>query len=286
MLDATDGKFKSITDIANAYMEDLQEELPLLINQFDQENDVTASIVAKRIIDRMIQEEWLTEKDILQVIQEKDNNSASKIIYVYAAGETNEPSLIPALASLLEVDFEDDMLAQEVIHALIKIGSDEVVQAVKPYCFKDGASFYAIDVIQNIKSSLAHDTLLSMFDEVEGPMEKTLIASALCTQLTVEGIPKVEYMVENGYEESMLELDEDLYCCCVINEIEHPKLPVWEEKINSKTTPSDEEIFQQLQEYMQQYENQNTPTKSKKVGRNEPCPCGSGKKYKKCCGTN
>ncbi len=23
----------------------------------------------------------------------------------------------------------------------------------------------------------------------------------------------------------------------------------------------------------------------KKVGRNEPCPCGSGKKYKKCCGT-
>lgn len=25
--------------------------------------------------------------------------------------------------------------------------------------------------------------------------------------------------------------------------------------------------------------------KKKKIGRNEPCPCGSGKKYKKCCGT-
>jgi uncharacterized protein YecA (UPF0149 family) len=23
---------------------------------------------------------------------------------------------------------------------------------------------------------------------------------------------------------------------------------------------------------------------SPKVGRNDPCPCGSGKKYKKCCG--
>ena len=23
---------------------------------------------------------------------------------------------------------------------------------------------------------------------------------------------------------------------------------------------------------------------SVKVGRNDPCPCGSGKKYKKCCG--
>lgn len=26
------------------------------------------------------------------------------------------------------------------------------------------------------------------------------------------------------------------------------------------------------------------PASSRKIGRNEPCPCGSGKKYKKCCG--
>ena len=25
-------------------------------------------------------------------------------------------------------------------------------------------------------------------------------------------------------------------------------------------------------------------TVKQKVGRNDPCPCGSGKKYKKCCG--
>ena len=27
-----------------------------------------------------------------------------------------------------------------------------------------------------------------------------------------------------------------------------------------------------------------TSIAEKKVGHNEPCPCGSGKKYKKCCG--
>ncbi|MCC7014686.1 MAG: SEC-C domain-containing protein [Planctomycetes bacterium] len=26
------------------------------------------------------------------------------------------------------------------------------------------------------------------------------------------------------------------------------------------------------------------PDRSEKVGRNYPCPCGSGRKYKKCCG--
>lgn len=29
-----------------------------------------------------------------------------------------------------------------------------------------------------------------------------------------------------------------------------------------------------------------TIVKEAKVGRNDPCPCGSGKKYKKCCGAN
>jgi uncharacterized protein YchJ len=27
-----------------------------------------------------------------------------------------------------------------------------------------------------------------------------------------------------------------------------------------------------------------TPTSVAKVGPNQPCPCGSGKKHKKCCG--
>ena len=43
------------------------------------------------------------------------------------------------------------------------------------------------------------------------------------------------------------------------------------------------------------FEGQAAPKKAKivsairkpvKVGRNDPCPCGSGKKFKKCCGAN
>ena len=29
-----------------------------------------------------------------------------------------------------------------------------------------------------------------------------------------------------------------------------------------------------------------TDTKPAKIGRNEPCPCGSGRKYKQCCGSS
>ena len=35
-------------------------------------------------------------------------------------------------------------------------------------------------------------------------------------------------------------------------------------------------------------DNENKPQidTTQKIGRNDPCPCGSGKKYKKCCGMN
>lgn len=49
-----------------------------------------------------------------------------------------------------------------------------------------------------------------------------------------------------------------------------------------------EELFQQEREALRPLpETKSNPAKmksKKKIGRNDPCPCGSGKKYKKCCG--
>ena len=36
--------------------------------------------------------------------------------------------------------------------------------------------------------------------------------------------------------------------------------------------------------YRQRHCESSTVTSEEKIGRNDPCPCGSGKKYKKCCG--
>lgn len=39
-----------------------------------------------------------------------------------------------------------------------------------------------------------------------------------------------------------------------------------------------------MKEIAKKYKQSKTVVKGKKIGRNEPCPCGSGKKYKHCCG--
>ena len=39
-------------------------------------------------------------------------------------------------------------------------------------------------------------------------------------------------------------------------------------------------------EIAKRYKSDNIFHREAKIGRNDPCPCGSGKKYKKCCGRN
>ena len=52
--------------------------------------------------------------------------------------------------------------------------------------------------------------------------------------------------------------------------------------------PQWNDIFteERQKELYKEQKSSTTIVKGKKVGRNDPCPCGSGKKYKKCCGKN
>ena len=50
--------------------------------------------------------------------------------------------------------------------------------------------------------------------------------------------------------------------------------------------PQWKEIFseEELKKFYKEQKESTTIRKPKMIGRNDPCPCGSGKKYKKCCG--
>ena len=52
--------------------------------------------------------------------------------------------------------------------------------------------------------------------------------------------------------------------------------------------PQWDEIFteEQKKELYKEQKKSGTVVKGPKIGRNDPCPCGSGKKYKHCCGRN
>jgi uncharacterized protein YecA (UPF0149 family) len=121
----------------------------------------------------------------------------------------------------------------------------------------------------------AEAALLRLFNKASDITQKTLLAEALSQHLSVESIPLEEKLIEEGYDSMMLSLEESLYTNCIINNIEYPKLKEWKDLIEAKRQH-------------QQNQGPIPPIKQPavndiKVGRNTPCPCGSGKKYKKCC---
>lgn len=52
------------------------------------------------------------------------------------------------------------------------------------------------------------------------------------------------------------------------------ELPMWNDLLPAE----------KRKELYKQQKASGTIRKEKKIGRNDPCPCGSGLKYKKCCG--
>ena len=84
--------------------------------------------------------------------------------------------------------------------------------------------------------------------------------------------------LENLTEESEVSLDYDkekLYYNMVAAKAEWLyTLPQWDKHLTEERR---KELYKEQKSSM-------TVVKGPKVGRNEPCPCGSGKKYKKCCG--
>ena len=71
------------------------------------------------------------------------------------------------------------------------------------------------------------------------------------------------------------------------NQREQRKLHTSREDLGGANSDAARRAAQEAAATMQHKEVNHTPVRrEQKVGRNDPCPCGSGKKYKNCCGAN
>lgn len=84
--------------------------------------------------------------------------------------------------------------------------------------------------------------------------------------------------IENMTEDTVVTLDIDLEKL-YYNMVEAKadwlyELPAWNNLLSAE----------RRKELYWEQKKSGTIVKEKKIGRNDPCPCGSGKKYKRCCG--
>jgi hypothetical protein len=194
---------------------------------------------------------------------------------IYAIRLRKLPKYIPILVSLLDRD--EDILLEEVADTLISFQSDEVVKMVLPYAKQVESSIFAISVLSGTKTAFATKVLKELFHEVEFEDEQDLVFEALCHQLSADAQPEIEEYMNNDPVSFMIEPEETAYGFYKIMGIDHPDLPIWKQIADEKNSMFNAEMEND------RHLSVAAPIQPK-VGRNDPCPCGSEKKYKKCCG--
>ncbi|WP_416147421.1 SEC-C metal-binding domain-containing protein [Salipaludibacillus sp. HK11] len=336
--------------------------------------------------------EWIAKRGLtgeneilyrLSRMKKRSKLTVSDLYDIVLAGDMQIEAAIPNLLALLKLHYKDEISSEEVVNSLVKIGTDNVVDLLQPLIDDKHVCFHVIDVLSNIKTDYAKKILLKEFKQTKRRDAKTLIAASLCEHFSQEAIPLIEAYIDEGYETWLLTLEEYLYCNCIVNGVNHPKLSEWkhagqtpgfgevelepdtpnmifeeqmtpgkqgeeasksdgstyeeqnikeesrnqselystnespanestiavEENLERKTMStiseareknlsstrvsegskqeanevSNKEMRAAMQRLLKAREDNELQKKLQAVGRNSPCPCGSGKKFKKCC---
>lgn len=137
-----------------------------------------------------------------------------------------------------------------------------------------------------IEKGIYEQLLDSPDEEVKGSV-KELAEKYGVEVLTMAGF--LDGINESLKEENPIEtMDED-----TVVSLAFDKEKLYKNMVDAKAEwlyelPQWDSIFtkERQKELYKEQKNSTTIRKPKKIGRNDPCPCGSGKKYKQCCGKN
>ncbi len=219
---------------------------------------------------------------------------------VRLAGEMRLEAAIPLIVKKLHEG--GDLLLSECERALSKIGTDAVVEAVCTDYAQAERSYrlFGSGVLERIHSDLIVTKVLELLPQERDKDIRVWLGHALLRQLDFEGVEPLHKLILDGpLDPEMRGLRQDFLTACTLMEVRFPEFEQWKEDAEHDREANknffaerypgvaalgdyatskikgeilDDEMEEEAEEPVQQ-----------RTGRNEPCPCGSGKKFKKCC---
>ncbi|MCR5368866.1 MULTISPECIES: SEC-C metal-binding domain-containing protein [Eubacterium] len=136
---------------------------------------------------------------------------------------------------------------EKAIYEIILGNPDDIVTGT----VKELAERFELDI----------ETMVGFLDGID----ESLVKSNNLEEITEDSVVSLEYDKEKLYMNMVGCNAQWLY-----------ELPQWNDLLSEE----------KRSELYKTEKSSHTVVKPQKIGRNDPCPCGSGKKYKKCCGAN
>jgi uncharacterized protein YchJ len=259
---------------------------------------------------------------ISQTIENFEHNPMKWMepLMVKLAGLLRLEAAVPAILGKLRED--DDVLSGHCVEALSRVGTDAVVAAVAEDFAHAEWNFRvcAADVFGNIHSDLAVETAVGLLaHETDAQIQQGLAHAALshCASEAIEPVRQL-LLRSRRLDAELRYLRDTLVETCTIMDERFPEIDEWQaaaekereehrqhmenlkddplaalawafgkfkDELKSAEQEEDEAVLpaEGLAAVDEILADSRINADPLRVGRNDSCPCGSGKKYKKCC---
>jgi SEC-C motif-containing protein len=260
-----------------------------------------------RLIESASRHHEITSGKVLEVLKPPSAGTWLEIWAAELVGLLRLESAAESMLAHLLVE-EADYFTEELCRSLTRIGSAALIDRLVGFMKEAdwGPRLSVSDVIGNIKLPASEALLVNLIKKEDDTSSLSFYAGAL-TKLCPTDVQSLELarslILDGRYNPRDVDLRSHLAAVATMVDWEPPELKSWQKRaedeyLRIKRLLNDpgllEEFARRLAEA--QYADTRPATipeppehvpfrrASPKVGRNEPCPCGSGKKYKKCCG--
>ncbi|MDP5254553.1 MULTISPECIES: preprotein translocase subunit SecA [unclassified Vibrio] len=232
-----------------------------------------------------LRDELLDSNDISHVIEQNRTEVIGEVIDSYIPPQSLEEMWdVAGLEERLKHDFdldlpiqqwldEDDKLYEEVLREKILQQASEIYQQKE--------QLVGADVLRNFEKSVMLQTLDTLWKEHLAAMDH--LRQGIHLRGYAQKNPKQEYKRESFelFGQMLDSLKSDVIMVLSKVRVQQPEEV---ERMEEQRQAQAEAVARQAQVQHGDENAQESEGDERKVGRNEPCPCGSGKKYKQCCG--
>jgi hypothetical protein len=302
--------------------EELWHDLLLACRPYYDEDLTNELDFAGRIVKALARHPDYSAPQVLSILA-SETDQTGNWLELFAIDLAGDLRLIPAVPHLITfLRHQDDWSHEECYHALSKIGGDTVVQQLADEWQKGdfGLNLSATSILENIHSDLSVHTCLNLLvSETDIQLRCGLLLLVL-SNFSDEGIePARQLILTTPLDLDVLEVRSELLTACKLMGKTFPEFDAWQEDAKNDVSfrrrwyeeyplalddwdeDSDDEWDQEFSEDNGDedsededdfdYDLPDEPVappitivrQQERIGRNDPCPCGSGKKYKNCC---
>lgn len=262
----------------------------------DHRDDFEADFDYETISDKnrlLVNADCPTNEDILDLLVDPEiEGEWLEIFIIELLGMRRCAEVVPALVSLLE-DSDAELLITHATEALARINSPETLELIKERYLECDDNpidrLMLIDALSNLRLSGVKGLLQFILSRESDRANRTLAFLGLCKRFDAEGVKAAISAARSGdFEPEFTNLRADVIAYADMLGLTIKERDAWSKERDIQEAAMEKKLLTMIDdedgdERVTRFSGGTFERDSDKVGRNDQCPCGSGKKYKNCC---